>query len=428
MSSILTNNGAMVALQTLSSINKSLGDVQSQISTGLKVGSAKDNAAVFAISQVMRSDVEGFNAISDSLALGSSTLAVGADASESVGDLLNEIKGKIVSANEDNVDRTKIQDEISSLVEQIEGVVSAAQFNGLNLVDGSSDGANGYSVLSSLDRSGTGVTTSNISFDPTNTNLSTTAGTDLTTGTSPATTVTDAGTAGVVDAAASGNNTFILGDFLNLAADGSVAGAAAGALSADNVDLTAGTAQDALIAGDVVSVDLGDFQARYTVREGDVSGDITSGLRQSLVDAGVPTDDFTIATNGTDLTITNLTEVDTDISFSVERSAGGLAGLAQIDVTTDDGARSAVSSIEGFIQTTVDAQAQFGTTQKRVEIQAEFMSNLVDNFTSGIGALVDANLEQASAKLQALQVQQQLGTQALSIANQAPQSILSLFR
>jgi flagellin len=418
----------MVALQTLSSINKSLGDVQSQISTGLKVGSAKDNAAVFAISQVMRSDVEGFNAISDSLALGSSTLAVGADASESVGDLLNEIKGKIVSANEDNVDRTKIQDEISSLVEQIEGVVSAAQFNGLNLVDGSSDGANGYSVLSSLDRSGTGVTTSNISFDPTNTNLSTTAGTDLTTGTSPATTVTDAGTAGVVDAAASGNNTFILGDFLNLAADGSVAGAAAGALSADNVDLTAGTAQDALIAGDVVSVDLGDFQARYTVREGDVSGDITSGLRQSLVDAGVPTDDFTIATNGTDLTITNLTEVDTDISFSVERSAGGLAGLAQIDVTTDDGARSAVSSIEGFIQTTVDAQAQFGTTQKRVEIQADFMSNLVDNFTSGIGALVDANLEQASAKLQALQVQQQLGTQALSIANQAPQSILSLFR
>ena len=428
MSSILTNNGAMVALQTLSSINKSLGDVQSQISTGLKVGSAKDNAAVFAISQVMRSDVEGFNAISDSLALGSSTLAVGADAAESVGDLLNEIKGKIVSANEDNVDRTKIQDEISSLVEQIDGVVSAAQFNGLNLIDGSSDGANGYSVLSSLDRSGSGVATSNISFDPTDTNISTTAGTDLTTGTSPATTVTDAGVAGVVDAASTTNNTYILGDFLNLDAAGAVAGATDGALAAEDVDLTAGTAEDALIAGDVISVDLGDFQARYTVREGDVTGDITSGLRQSLVDAGVDSDDFTLATNGTDLTITNLTEEAASISFSVERAAGGLAGLAAIDVTTDDGARSAVSSIEGFIQTTVDAQAQFGTTQKRVEIQADFMSKLVDNFTSGIGALVDANLEQASAKLQALQVQQQLGTQALSIANQAPQSILSLFR
>ena len=54
--------------------------------------------------------------------------------------------------------------------------------------------------------------------------------------------------------------------------------------------------------------------------------------------------------------------------------------------------------------------------------------NLADSLTSGIGSLVDADMEEASARLQALQVQQQLGVQALSIANQAPQQLLSLFR
>ena len=66
--------------------------------------------------------------------------------------------------------------------------------------------------------------------------------------------------------------------------------------------------------------------------------------------------------------------------------------------------------------------------EKRLDIQNEFTNKLIDSFKAGIGALVDADLEEASARLQALQVQQQLGIQALSIANQAPQNILALFR
>ena len=68
------------------------------------------------------------------------------------------------------------------------------------------------------------------------------------------------------------------------------------------------------------------------------------------------------------------------------------------------------------------------TAQKRIDVQKDFVSNLVDSLRSGIGSMVDANMEEASARLQALQVQQQLGVQSLSIANQAPQNILSLFR
>mgnify|MGYP000863903611 CR=1 FL=1 len=82
MSSVLTNNGAMVALQTLKSINSNLGQVQSEISTGKSISSAKDNSAVWAISKVMESDVKGFKAISDSLSLGKSKVAVGQNAAE----------------------------------------------------------------------------------------------------------------------------------------------------------------------------------------------------------------------------------------------------------------------------------------------------------------------------------------------------------
>src|SRR6056297_2639125 len=131
MSSILTNNSATVALQTLQSVNANLAKTQDVISTGKEVSTSKDNAAVFAISKVMESDVKGFKAISDSLSLGESTVAVGRQAAETVTDLLTEMKGKIVAAQEQNVDREKIQSDVDALREQIGSVVGAAQFNGL---------------------------------------------------------------------------------------------------------------------------------------------------------------------------------------------------------------------------------------------------------------------------------------------------------
>jgi flagellin len=97
-------------------------------------------------------------------------------------------------------------------------------------------------------------------------------------------------------------------------------------------------------------------------------------------------------------------------------------------VTTEAGADAALDSIEGLIQTSIDTAASFGSSGKQIDTQLEFVGKLTDLLVSGIGTLVDADMEAASAKLQALQTQQQLGVQALSIANQAPQTILSLFR
>jgi flagellin len=273
MSSLLTNTSAMTALQTLKGINKNLSMIQEQVSTGKKINTAKDNAGIWAVSSVMGSDVRGFKAISESLSLGQATVAVARDATETVKELLVEMKALIVTSQGENVDRQKLQNDIAQLSGQINSTVQAAQFNGKNLLlTASTD----MLVLSSLDRDGTGaVTVSEITV----------------------------------------------------------------------------TAQD--------------VEAIFTA-----------------VDA--------------------------------------------YDVTADEDAP--LDDIELQIQAAIDAAAAFGSAEKRLEIQANFVSKLMDSMTAGIGALVDADMEAASARLNALTVQQQLGLQSLAIANSNPQGLLSLFR
>ena len=107
MSSILTNNGAMVALQTLKSINADLTKTQGAISTGKDIATAKDGSAIWAISKVMESDVSGFAAVSDALSLGESTVAVASAAAEQVVGVLEEIKQLAISANYPGVNLTR---------------------------------------------------------------------------------------------------------------------------------------------------------------------------------------------------------------------------------------------------------------------------------------------------------------------------------
>ncbi|WP_425459743.1 flagellin [Hankyongella ginsenosidimutans] len=88
----------------------------------------------------------------------------------------------------------------------------------------------------------------------------------------------------------------------------------------------------------------------------------------------------------------------------------------------------AVAVVDNFKNNVNATLATFGSTSRQIDIQQQFATKLTDSINSGIGNLVDADLAKESARLQALQVKQQLGLQALSIANQAPQSVVSLFR
>ena len=103
--SIITNAGALVALQNLNSTNAQLSTTQTRINTGLKVSSAKDNGAIWAIAQNQRADVSAYGAVTDSLNRISSTIDVAVSAGETVSDLLNQIKTKVLAASDASLDR-----------------------------------------------------------------------------------------------------------------------------------------------------------------------------------------------------------------------------------------------------------------------------------------------------------------------------------
>ncbi|WP_299147440.1 flagellin [uncultured Tateyamaria sp.] len=425
MSSILTNNSAMVALQTLKGINKNLAMTQNEISTGKSVSSAKDNSAVWAISKVMESDVKGFKAISEGLSLGESTVAVGRNAAETVTDLLVDIKGKITAAQESNVDRDKIQTDINALRDQIEGVVGAAQFNGLNLVDGTS--TDDVTILSSLDRNSSGnVSASDITVERQNLSVSGSVTTQVYDGTGADTgaTIVNATPEGAGAAVNSGTAAPTTGtaSFVDVA----IASVGDGFGYQLQLDDTAGANS------------LGTRTFEYVADSDDSTQDVATNLYNQVSAFLSATDEtnYTVALDGDTVRLTRANagnelsvtiEADTD-GNTAGTSSGGLAALQAVDVTTDAGATAALTSIETLINTAIDAAASFGSVEGRIETQSEFVGKLTDSLKSGIGSLVDADMEEVSARLQALQTQQQLGVQSLSIANQAPQTILSLFR
>ena len=414
MSSILTNNSAMVALDTLRSINKDLATVQNEISTGKKVSSAKDNASIWAISTVMSTDVESFKTISDSLNLGSSTVGVARSAAEAVTENLQDIKNLIVAAQQGNVDRSKIQTDISELTKGIQTIVGAAQFNGLNLLDGSSTAD--VDFLASLDRSSGGsVAASFISVGRQDLSLSNSA------------------TPAVFGAGANADQTII--------ASGVNSGTATAAGAGADLDVTiasvaAGHSYRLVLDDSATNNTLGQRTFEYVASADDSASSVAANLANQMSTFLSATGETNYSVSRADgvITIDNASGAALAVTATARTggtagtTTGGLGNLATVDVTTDAGATSALTAIEGLLQTSIDAAAALGSSQKRIESQGEFVNTLVDAMTSGIGGLVDADMEAASAKLQALQVQSQLGVQALSIANQAPQSLLSLFR
>jgi len=274
MLSVNTNSGAMIALQYLNKTENDLQTTQTHINTGLKVATAKDNGATFAIAQNMRGNVAGYQAVSDSLNRGVSTVDVAISAGQSISDLLNELKSKALAAADASLDtasRNALNADFTALRDQITAIVQNANFNGTNMVDGSVPGIN---ALASAD-----------------------------------------------------------------------------------------------------------------------------GTKRITVDA------VTLSLSGQVITMTSTATISTQANAS-----------------------AMISIVNTSIQNVNAALAKLASGEKKFTIQNDFVSKLVDTLNTGIGNLVDADMAVESARLQSLQVKQQLGVQALSIANSQPQIILSLFR
>ncbi|NKL63676.1 flagellin [Rhizobium leguminosarum] len=301
MTSINTNNSAMSALQTLRNINSSLETTQNSVSTGYRVDTASDNAAYWSIATTMRSDNKALLAVSDALGLGAAKVDTAYTAMDNAIDVVDEIKSKLVAATEDGVDKSKVQEEISQLQEQLLSIAQSASFSGENWVAGA-DGTK--SVVSSFVRDGSGAVSVKM-------------------------------TEYALDTSSTGNVLF--------------------GMSSGTIDTASGILGTVDANGDsVYSLDITDF---------------TTGQIQS-----------------------------------------------------------ALSTIESALSAMTSAGAQLGSISTRIDLQEDFVGALSDSIDSGVGRLVDADMEEESSKLSALQTQQQLAIQSLSIANSSSQNILSLFR
>jgi flagellin len=447
MTSILTNNAAKVALQTLTSTMKSLDTTQNRIATGLRVGNASDNAAYWAIATGMRSDSSSLSTVSDALNLGASTIDVAANGLKSAIDVVTTIKTKLVAAAQPGVDRTKIQSEITQLQNQLKSISDSASFNGQNWlsVNSASTGYNATkSIVSSFSRDAAGaVSVGQIHVNTNTTKLFDTGGFAVNnfvngaTGTGTAFTASGAVSVNTVTltnvirtGAATDITQTLAIDFTNLSSTTPTMGAAAA------------TANQALATGDqlgvsakynattnvlnVTKIDLDVINSTYAAPRYVYSTWAINNVTLNNSTGGGKLDAADATTVGT---YTDAGGITTTTAAGTGRSIFNL-NIASLTDSAADLARlnAFTKQTEAALSALTTAASDLGSAKSRVSIQQSFVMSLKNSIDKGVGALVDADMNEESTRLQALQVQQQLGVQALSIANQSSQSILSLFR
>ncbi|GAA0392237.1 flagellin [Brevundimonas terrae] len=283
--SINTNRGALVALQTLNNTNKALETTQNRVNTGLKVSSAKDNGAIFAIATSQRAEMGAQDAVKQSLQRGQSIVDVALAAGETVVDALTEMKSLAVAiqdATADSDTETKLMADFDAIAKEVHSALAGATFDGVNLFK-------------------------------------------------------------------------------------------------------------ATAAGAPIEVSTN-----------------TSGGKFSLKAAGGAASATALAFGGT-----------------ADADAGTwTAAAAAADKRTAYTAANVETALNAFTTTLAD----FGTKSKSLDRQLTFVGKMQDSLETGVGNLVDADLAKESARLTALQTKQQLGVQALSIANSSSSMLLGLFR
>ena len=403
MLSVNTNYSAMIALQNLNFTNTELEGVQNKISTGLNISSARDNGAIYAIAEGQRSRVSSVAAVKDGIDRANSTIDVALSAGKSIGDILQKLKAKAVAAQADDLtadQRDALQADFTSLRSQIDTIANAAQFNGANLASGAFD----LNVLISDLGGSVAATTAGVQS------------TALTTPLSGSALIIDAGSA-TGDIADGDLITFALTDSTNL-----------GTFTIE-VELTTGMTVDQYVeavnsaSGGKISASYDDVAGQFTYLINDTAYDdlaITSdGVDAGNIGDGVAT--ATVSSAGSNVLVVN--------GMDMTMASAMFSTFATVDISTS--AASATTAANALEQAIVDLNvglASLGSQATALDAQQDFLAKLSDEIENGIGNLVDADLAKESAKLQSLQIKQQLGAQALSIANQAPQVILSLFR
>ncbi|WP_165215060.1 flagellin N-terminal helical domain-containing protein [Affinirhizobium pseudoryzae] len=420
MTSLVTNTAAISALSSLRAINAAMSDTQAQISSGLRVETAADNAAYWSIGTTMRSDNKALGAVVDAMNLGSATVDVAYAAMESTVDILDEIKSKLVAASEPGVDRGKIQKEIDQLQDQLQSVIDSASFNGENWLKANGTGADVLSttIVSGFTRDKEG----NVALQALDVDL---ADTVLLNGSGGGLLQFGDGSFddfGGFVAAYNSQGFFSPGTFT-----GAFKVAAGDSLSFDM--------SGPLIAPITVTINRTTVDAALgTAANGTIFGvsDMAAVVNRAIVDAGGSLDDAQVYVTGGTTFVNGSASGQYDTFQAAQITNSGVNEKVSIMDMTIAGSSGSLQGqiglIETMLQSTTDAAADLGAIQSRLERQTAFTNDLMDSLDKGIGTLVDADMNESSTRLKALQTQQQLSIQALSIANASSQSLMQLFQ
>ncbi len=396
MSSVNTNVSAMAAVRSLSMIGKELGITQQRIESNLRIGKANDDPAVFAIAQNMRADLSGMTAVKDSLNFGKSALTVARDAATQISNELGRLKQTMTQGQQQGLDATQINSQMTNALQNIDAFARSATFNGVNLltsgltVDGVTD--TNLDIVRDIRGATTSITGTN----------STSAGLNLT-----GLNVDSASRTLTFDstfAPANGENLTltVLRDLDNDPATANVPVELVFEFSDGTAALT--TTPDA---------DTRVFDVQFQAADSPLArvSALVTRLQGAGIDAGL--------NNEGALVIRGTTTAVTSTITGATVTAAPPAGTGQAE---------AIALVEGAIDTMGTRLANLGANWRQVDGLATFTTQLNDSIKEGLGALVDADLAEESARLTSLQTKQQLATQSLSIANQQSQSLLSLFR
>jgi flagellin len=321
---------------------------------------------------------------------------VGLSAGEAIGDILKQMKEKAVAGQATDLStdqRAALQADFTALRTQINQIANSATFNGINLV--ASGGVNLSVITSDLATS--------------------TAGRQIAS-------TTIAGTAPGLAAFVVGNGSVTAADDSTFNLNGVAIG---------TVDITA-TMTVAQYLAAVTSATGGRVSATYNQNTGQftyVAPEAVAGTNElTITTAGTARSWLGQGVAATAVTSAPLTATINDLDFTVDGSGALATVTSSLNLDNSTNATSASSAITTAIDTLNRQLATLGSQAKALDTQKGFMGKLSDAVEKGIGALVDADLARESARLQSLQVKQQLGAQALSIANSAPSIVLSFFR
>jgi flagellin len=365
--SINTNVGAMVALRNLNSVNRDLDAVQNRVSTGLRVSSAQEDASVFSVAQGIRSDLRGYEAVGGALSGARGILSVAISGATQASNIMADIREKLTQLSDEGIsqDQREIYSaDLKSQFEQLRSFIEGAVYNEKNLLTGGK---------------GTNVTAGNGQF-----------------------------------------GSYSLSDDAKVVR------------SIDGTQLTV-RAQDLLIGDTDFATEVNAFMAFarviYTTdtagaaaTDGQTAADIGGGAA-STFSSGVDANGNLVARQFVGARIAQAALA--DVNADGTRSTTAFFSSDTATVGTDSVFNSAFAFFERELSL---ALGELGADNRAVEFQIDFNTSIRDAVEEGLGSLVDADLARESARLQALQTKQQLSIQTLSIANQSPTILLSLFQ